>query len=160
MSSKDFLPARPSVSAQTETMPGVSSQLVADALLELEPDADISVLPSVDEAFGLVLVESLAAGTPVVADRSGAGPGIVDSEAIGRLFEPDDPVDLARAMDEALDLGLDAATAERCRARAGVYDWPRLVERWERLYERVAPPARALQVSGASAASPVRASWS
>ena len=101
-----------------------------------------SVLPAVEEAFGLVLTESLAAGTPVVADRSGAGPEIVDSEEIGRLFEPDDPADLARAMDEALDLGLENDVRERCRARARAYDWPGLVERWERLYERVASTAR------------------
>ncbi len=61
------------------------------------------MLPSVDEAFGLVLVESLAAGTPVVAARSGACPEIVTDDAIGRLFEPDDADDLARAMGEAID---------------------------------------------------------
>jgi hypothetical protein len=55
-------------------------------------------------------------------------------------------------MDEALDLGRDPATGERCRARARVYDWPRLVERWERLYEQVASPARDWHASGASAA--------
>ena len=97
-----------------------------------------SVLPAVEEAFGLVLAESLAAGTPVVADRSGAGPEIVDSPAIGRLFDRDDERDLARAMDEALELALDEGVRERCRSRARHFDWSRLAGGWERLYEEVA----------------------
>ena len=97
-----------------------------------------SVLPSVDEAFGVVLTESLAAGTPVVAARSGAGPEIVKGEGFGRLFEPDDPDDLARAMNEALELGAGNGTAAACRARAADFDWSRLGARYEELYESVA----------------------
>jgi phosphatidylinositol alpha-mannosyltransferase len=98
-----------------------------------------SVLPAVEEAFGLVLVESLAAGTPFVADRSGAGPEILaGDEGVGRLFDSDDPADLARAMAEALELGADPASAERCRARAANFDWDRLVGEWVSLYERAA----------------------
>jgi phosphatidyl-myo-inositol alpha-mannosyltransferase len=108
------------------------------ALAEIYASSWASVLPAVEEAFGLVLTESLAAGTPVVADRSGAGPEIVDEPSIGRLFDRDDELDLARAMDEALELGIADGTAERCRERARAFDWSRLVGRWERLYERVA----------------------
>ena len=98
-----------------------------------------SVLPAVEEAFGLVLTESLAAGTPIVADRSGAGPEILaGDERIGRLFDRDDATDLARALDEALDLGADPETAARCRGRAALFDWSLLVPRWEELYETVA----------------------
>jgi phosphatidylinositol alpha-mannosyltransferase len=96
-----------------------------------------SVMPAPDEAFGLVLLESLAAGTPVAAPRSGGCPEIVDSEAIGRLFEGDDEADLARALDATLELGADAQTAAACRARAAAFDWSRLVERYEELYESV-----------------------
>ncbi len=96
--------------------------------------ASATVLPSDDEAFGLVLVESLAAGTPVVAARSGACPEIVDDERVGRLFEPGDPRDLARALGEALALAADPATADACRAHARRWDWSRVVERYEALY--------------------------
>jgi glycosyltransferase involved in cell wall biosynthesis len=101
--------------------------------------ADISVLPSVDEAFGLVLVESLAAGTPVVAARSGACPEIVTSDAVGRLFEADDADDLARAMDEAISLRQGkgrAKTIEACRARARDFDISRALDTFEGIYAR------------------------
>jgi phosphatidylinositol alpha-mannosyltransferase len=100
-----------------------------------------SVLPSVEEAFGVVLTESLAAGTPVVADRSGAGPEIVTGDGIGRLFEGDDAADLARAMGEALELGSRPETAELCRARAADYDWGRIVTGYEAVYGSVTDSA-------------------
>jgi glycosyltransferase involved in cell wall biosynthesis len=95
----------------------------------------LTVLPSDDEAFGLVLVESLAAGTPVVAARSGGCVEIVTDERVGRLFEPGDPVDLARAIDQVLALAADPATAENCRLHAADWDWSRVVERYEAVYE-------------------------
>ena len=95
-----------------------------------------SVLPSIEEAFGLTLVESLAAGTPVVAARSGGCPEIVTDDAIGRLFEPDDEEGLARAMEEAMELARHPRTGERCRQRARSYDWPSILPRYESLYEQ------------------------
>ena len=83
--------------------------------------AHVSVLPAVEEAFGLVLAESLAAGTPVVAARSGAGPEIATDD-VGCLFEPDDRESLV----EALECGLGLAEAgaarglPRARARVGL----------------------------------------
>lgn len=108
-----------------------------DALARAYASAWASVLPAPDEAFGLVLVESLAAGTPVVAARSGACPEIVRSGAVGRLFEPDDERDLARAMDEALELGSRVETAEACRAEAAGHDWSTVADRYEELYAEV-----------------------
>ncbi len=111
-----------------------------DQLARLYASAWASVLPSVEEAFGLVLTESLAAGTPVVADRSGAGPEIITSAAVGRLFRPDDEADLSRAMAAVLELGSRPETAEHCRRRAADYDWDSLVKRYEDVYESVLAP--------------------
>jgi glycosyltransferase involved in cell wall biosynthesis len=77
----------------------------------------VAALPSVDEGFGLVLLEALACGTPVVGTTSGALPEIVDRPEVGRLCEPDDPAALAAALLEALALAEDPATAAACRAR-------------------------------------------
>jgi len=95
-----------------------------------------SVLPSVDDAFGLVLLESLAAGTPVVASRSGGPAEIVNDESLGRLFEPDDEDDLVRAMEGALELG-SHGPCEACRRRAAEFDWSIVADRYEGLYARI-----------------------
>ncbi|MGH2955326.1 MAG: glycosyltransferase family 4 protein, partial [Solirubrobacterales bacterium] len=97
-----------------------------------------TVLPAIDEAFGLVLVESLAAGTPVVAARSGACPELVTDDGIGRLFEPDEPDALADAIDSTLELAAEPETIERCRAAARPWDWERVVERYEAVYRAAA----------------------
>ena len=107
--------------------------------------ASASVLAARDEPFGLVLIESLAAGTPVVAARSGSCPEIVDRPEVGRLFDGDDAAGLAGAMDETIELGGQKGTVAACRERAAEYDWSRVVERYEAVYERsVGASARAL----------------
>jgi len=95
--------------------------------------AHVSVLPAVEESFGLVLAESLAAGTPVVAARSGAGPEIVTDD-VGRLFEPDDRDSLVEALDQALTLA--DGGREACREHARRWDWSEVGPRYERLLER------------------------
>ena len=85
--------------------------------------ADVTVLPSRGEAFGLVLIESLASGTPVVCSTSGGMAEIVDDPAVGRVFRADDVADLQRALTEAIELGRDPATAARCAAHARRWGW-------------------------------------
>jgi glycosyltransferase involved in cell wall biosynthesis len=86
-------------------------------------DATVTVLASAGEAFGLVLVESLASGTPVVCADAAGPREIVDDPAIGRRFRPDDPADLARALDECIELAADPATAARCATHAARWGW-------------------------------------
>ena len=99
-------------------------------------EATVSVLPSVDEAFGLVIVESLASGTPVVCSRSGGMPEIVDDPAVGRVVAPDDADALARGVCDALQLAADPATAARCAGHASRWDWDNLGPLHEAAYAR------------------------
>ncbi len=57
--------------------------------------ATATVLPSLDEAFGVVVVESLAVGTPVIASRVGGIPEIIRNEVDGFLVPAQDPEALA-----------------------------------------------------------------
>ena len=88
--------------------------------------ASVTVLPSRNEAFGLVLAESLASGTPVVGCIGGGADDIVTSE-VGRIVAHGDSDALTRALGEVLDLAADPATATRCVARAANWDWHQTV---------------------------------
>jgi glycosyltransferase involved in cell wall biosynthesis len=81
-----------------------------------------------DEPFGLVALESLATGTPVVAYRRGGLPELI-GEDVGALVEPED----ARAFTEAVarTIGRDP---EACRRHASDFDVRRMVARYEELY--------------------------
>lgn len=114
---------------------GVGSR---DDLPELYRQAAITVLPSVDEAFGLVILESLASGTPVVATRSGGIPDILNVPGVGVLFDPsDDPSGLSRAMMKGLKLAGEPEVGSRCRSHALGYSWQAIGPRFEAMYRDV-----------------------
>jgi phosphatidylinositol alpha-mannosyltransferase len=113
------------------------------ALAEAYTSAWATVLPSEHEAQGMVVLESLACGTPVVAARSGAPPEILgDSGEIGLLFEPGDRAGLAGALRGGLDLGAAPQTAGACRSRAEDFSWERLLPEHEALYDAVVEESR------------------
>jgi glycosyltransferase involved in cell wall biosynthesis len=133
-------PGDPVLAARLEAPDGV--ELVApgwrpEDVAEVYRSAWVTALPSWGEAFGLVLAESLACGTPVVGSDLGAIPEIVDSDAIGRLFSRDSPDDLAAALAEALELPEDTSTAAACRARAEHFSTRRMGQEYLALYREL-----------------------
>lgn len=131
----------PLLSPHGLALPDGAQWVEADATPDLAREyarAWVSVLASVDEPFGLVLVESLAAGTPVVATESGACPEILTEPAHGSLFAPDDRGALVDALDAALAAPPSPEVADACRVRAVEFDWGRVGDRYEAVYERVA----------------------
>jgi glycosyltransferase involved in cell wall biosynthesis len=108
-----------------------------EVLMRAYAEGWVSALPSVGEAFGLVLVESLACGTPVVGTREGGIPEIFDRPGIGSLFDGDDPKSLAAALLETIELATDPATRARCRARAEDFSLDRTVAAYVRLYREL-----------------------
>jgi phosphatidylinositol alpha-mannosyltransferase len=107
------------------------------ALAAANREAWVAALPSWGEAFGLVLLEALASGTPVVGADAGAIPEVVDDEAVGRLFAGDDQEALARALLDALDLAAAPGTAARCRAYAERYSWDATAAAYRALYREL-----------------------
>jgi glycosyltransferase involved in cell wall biosynthesis len=125
-----------------------------DALADAYRRAWVTALPSSDEAFGLVLVESLACGTPVVGSTLGAIPEVIDRPQIGRLFEDGDDAAgaLAGALLEALELARDPDVAAACRQRAQDFSVRRCVEAYEHLYDALLS-GRSPMVAAADASS-------
>lgn len=101
--------------------------------------SDVFVLPSVAEAFGLVLAEALYLGLPVVASRTGGIPEVVDDGVDGILVAPGNAVELADTM-QGFVLGRirlpgqGAAAARKVRAR---FDFRSMLSKYEALYETV-----------------------
>jgi glycosyltransferase involved in cell wall biosynthesis len=83
----------------------------------------VTALPSVHEAFGLVLLESLACGTPVVASDGWGLRELVAPGETGSLCDPDSPESIARALLESLALSRRPGIADACRSTAEPYDW-------------------------------------
>jgi glycosyltransferase involved in cell wall biosynthesis len=108
-----------------------------DTLARAYGEAWVSVLPSEDEAFGLVLAEAMACGTPAVGFDDGAIPEVIDRPGVGLLFDRLDPATLGRTLLAAMDLGQLPETAATCRARAEELSSDRCTESYLALYRQI-----------------------
>jgi glycogen synthase len=87
----------------------INAMLPVEEVVQLYSHAAVFVCPSIYEPFGIINLEAMACGTPVVASRVGGIPEVVQDGETGWLVEPGDPAALARA--------LQAALADPARAR-------------------------------------------
>jgi glycosyltransferase involved in cell wall biosynthesis len=108
--------------AEAVCFPGIVSK---DELLRLYQGAELFVLPSRQEGLGIVMLEAMACGTPVIATDCGGPEGIVVDGITGRIVPNDDADRFAQAVIDTLNHPDElAAMRERCREFA--------VEQWSR----------------------------
>jgi glycosyltransferase involved in cell wall biosynthesis len=104
--------------------------------------ADVLVLPSIvdargdTEGLGVVLLEAMSCGVPVIGSRAGGITDIIEDNESGLLVPPADPALLASALerlarDPALAARLGAAGERRVRAAFG---WPEIMKSWAECY--------------------------
>ena len=95
---------------------------------------DLFVLPSLRESFGVVQIEAMACGKPVVATRNGGSEEVVTSDEYGLLAEPADPEDLAEKILVALDREWDR---EAILTYAERFTWENIAKETMSVYEQV-----------------------
>jgi len=104
-------------------------------LMEWYNRASVLILPSFREAFGLVLLEAMAAGLPAVASDTGGIPEAVEHEVSGLLHKPGDHRGLARSLIRVLDEpGLREALVKGGRQRAREFSFHRMADSLDSVY--------------------------
>ena len=101
--------------------------------------ADVYCAPSLGgESFGVVLLESMAAGTPVVASDIAGYRNVVTADVDALLVQPDDPRALATALRRVLDdPALAVSLSEAGSKRAEAFSMDALAEEYEALYRSI-----------------------
>jgi D-inositol-3-phosphate glycosyltransferase len=103
--------------------------------------ASVLVLPSLEssESFGMVLIEAMAVGLPVIGSIAGGIPMVVDHEKNGLLVRPGDSKSLSSALEKIFsnpDLSRDFG-ANGLKKAKDCYDWDIQTEKYDKLFESV-----------------------
>ncbi len=103
-------------------------------VLQQMQDADAFVLPSRFEAFGIVLIEAIACGLPLVATDSG-GPGDIVNNDTGLMCKAGNAADLMRAMQEMINCQKEYEPRKIRQHCVATYSRDAVVSQYVKLYE-------------------------
>ena len=114
----------------------LTGHVADEARASLYAEAEALLFPSLEEGFGLPIVEAFAAGLPVIASNVSALPEVAGDAAI--LVDPRDTDAIAEALERAVeDSQLRSALRRKGLARAERFTWRRCADETWRVYERV-----------------------
>ncbi|MGH7402974.1 MAG: glycosyltransferase [Candidatus Rokuibacteriota bacterium] len=103
--------------------------------------ADATVVPSYYESFGMVALEAMACGSPVVASRVGGLTTTIQDGVTGRLVPEGDPAALAAAITPLLGSAEGRRLGQQATRWAAEHRWPCVAEAVCRLYSQLRPAA-------------------
>lgn len=105
---------------------------------QLLASSDLFILPSLNEAFGLVLLEAMCASLPIIATKAGGVPDIIKNNENGVLVEPKDVKSLAYAIIRILkNKELSDKLKNRAHRSIGKFDIKHMVQKIENIYNEV-----------------------
>ena len=118
----------------------LAGELTGDALEVVFQSADLFVLPTRHEGYGMVIAEALARGVPVISTRTGAIPELLGLDA-GLLVPPDDGPAFRDALARVLsDPALLASLRDGARrARGRMPRWPQSCEKMSQVLQQMLP---------------------
>lgn len=109
--------------------------LPSDPLVQLYQMADAFAFPSLMETFGIVLVEAMAAGLPIITTDAPGCRDIIRHGQDGLMVPPTDFAALAAAMTQVqADPALRQRLIGQAQSRAEAFSWDSVVERYESVY--------------------------
>lgn len=106
-----------------------------DDLPDYYRSADVFVFPSLLEGFGMVLVEAMASGLPVVSTTATAIPEVVDNA--GLLVPPRDQSELATAVSTLIENGFDSWSEKSLDRALGHFTWTETTNQLCSVYNKV-----------------------
>ena len=108
--------------------------LIGESLRTLYQQHDVFVMPSENEAYGIVYLEAMQFGLPAIGTRTGGGREIIEHEKNGFLLPPEDSISLARILENLLQ---DNKCLEELskRARHSYQSHPRWQESCEKIHD-------------------------
>ncbi|MBU1164729.1 glycosyltransferase family 4 protein [Patescibacteria group bacterium] len=114
-------------------MPGFISE---DKLTFFYNQAEVFVLPSFNEGFGLVAIESISLGTPVVASKTTSLPEVLKGGAL--YFDPHSPQDIAEKINQVLSSKeLSKQLVNKAKQVIKKYNWEITAKQTLKIYEEV-----------------------
>ncbi|KAA0231553.1 N-acetyl-alpha-D-glucosaminyl L-malate synthase BshA [bacterium] len=109
-----------------------------DYLEEILYCADLFLLPTEQESFGLVALEAMNCGVPVIGTDAGGLPEVIEHGKNGFLLPVGEIAAMAEAASDLLaDSAKQIAFSKNARARAELFDIERIMPDWERYYDEV-----------------------
>jgi glycosyltransferase involved in cell wall biosynthesis len=137
-----------------------TGSITDDEMVAILQGAELAVMPSTEEGFGLPVVEAAACGTPVICSDVSSLPEVLSERAAE--FDPFDPASIARALHKALtDDGHREVLLAAARRAAGRWTWSRvaadtidaLADLGPRWPQRLQEPERRIAIAGPFAGS-------
>lgn len=135
---EQYVICREKIGVASSVLDGVKVAVPDEALIQLYRQADIFVMPSLMETFGMVLVEAMAAGVPVVSTTAPGCRDVVQDGVTGLLVMPGNSEELAGAIIKLCESKeLRSSLVSTAKSQIGRFAWDTVVRQYEELYSEV-----------------------